>query len=316
MTLRQLLWLAVAAIGGCGDRRLPETDGRVDLLVFAPHPDDEVLGCGGILLQALARGERVKVVIFTNGDGFPGAASLVARKPAEQLSADDYLELARFRQSQSQSALATLGGKPGDLIFLGYPDAGLDRVYLERGPSAFRQKFTGRSETYGMAQRDYHSSRHGRAAPYTHDSALEDVVELITTLQPARICVTSEADRHPDHQAAFRFVREAVQRAGHRGAFDTYLVHGGPEWPWPRGITPGSPFDAHEVKGRRIPLDVPWPPGRRVPLSPEEAAKKLAAIRVHASHLPAGSQGAAAEERDYLESFAKGEEIFWPSRAE
>ena len=306
------LWLAVAAAaGGCGTVRPPEPDDRVDLLVFAPHPDDEVLGCGGILLQALARGERVKIAIFTNGDGFPAAASLVTGKPVERLGPDDYRELARYRQAQSQAALAVLGGRPGDLVFLGYPDAGLDHVYLERGPAPFRQKFTGRSETYGVAQPDAHSSRHGRAAPYTHESALEDTAELIRTLRPARICVTSEADRHPDHQAAFRFVREAVQSTGYQGAFDTYLVHGGPEWPWPRGITPRSAFEAHEVKGERIPLGVPWPPGRRVPLSPDEVARKLEAIRAHATHIPAGSPGAAGEERDYLESFAKAEEVFW-----
>jgi LmbE family N-acetylglucosaminyl deacetylase len=310
MRFAAALLAIAAAAGGCQELRTSETDSRVDLLVFAPHPDDEVLGCGGILLQALARGERVKVVIFTNGDGFPAVASLITGKPADRLAAEDYLELARFRQAQSQAAMAALGGKPGDLVFLGYPDAGLDRVYLERGAAPFRQKFTGRSETYGMAQRDYHSSRHGRAAPYTYDSALGDVVELIATLRPARICVTGEADRHPDHQAAFRFVRDAVERTGYRGAFDTTLVHGGPEWPWPRGITPRSPFEAHEVKGERIPLGVPWPPGRRVPLSPEEVAKKLEAIRAHTTHL-----GAAVEEREYLESFAKCEEIFWPAAA-
>jgi len=305
------LLATLAAAGGCGDPRPPEREDRVDLLVFAPHPDDEVLGCGGILLQALARGERVKVVIFTNGDGFPGAASLVTGKPVDRLAAEDYLELARFRQGQSQAALAALGGKPGDLVFLGYPDAGLDKVYLERGPAPFRQKFTGKSESYGPAQRDHHSSRHGAAAPYTSDSALGDVVELIETLRPARICVTSEADRHPDHQAAFRFVRDAVQRTGYRGIFDTYLVHGGPEWPWPKGITPRAPLEAHDVKGQRIPLGVPWPPDRRVPLSPEEAAKKLEAIRAHATHLSAATQPAAVEEREYLESFAKAEEVFW-----
>lgn len=305
------LWIVL--VGACGDPRPTEAADPVDLLVFAPHPDDEVLGCGGILLQALARGERVKIVVFTNGDGFPAAASLITGKPVDRLMADDFLELARYRQAQSQAALAALGGRPGDLVFLGYPDSGLDRVYLERGPAPFRQRFTGKSETYRMVQRDHHSERHGRPAPYLYASALEDAAELIRTLRPARICVTSEADRHPDHQAAFRFVRDAVERTEYRGAFDTYLVHGGPEWPWPLGITPGSPFEAHEVKGERIPLGVPWPPARRVPLSPGEVAKKLEAIRAHATHLPAGSKGAAREERDYLESFAKAEEVFWPA---
>lgn len=37
------------------------------LLVFAPHPDDEVFGCGGIMAIALAAQRRVHVVVVTDG---------------------------------------------------------------------------------------------------------------------------------------------------------------------------------------------------------------------------------------------------------
>ncbi|MEO5866005.1 MAG: PIG-L family deacetylase, partial [Sphingomonas sp.] len=37
------------------------------LLVIAPHPDDEILGAGGIMAQAKARGDRVAVVVATDG---------------------------------------------------------------------------------------------------------------------------------------------------------------------------------------------------------------------------------------------------------
>jgi LmbE family N-acetylglucosaminyl deacetylase len=45
------------------------------IVVFAPHPDDEVIGCAGIIMQALARGGRVKVVDITSGDGFDAEGS-------------------------------------------------------------------------------------------------------------------------------------------------------------------------------------------------------------------------------------------------
>ncbi len=45
------------------------------IVVFAPHPDDEVIGCAGIIMQALARGAHVKVVDITSGDGFDAAAA-------------------------------------------------------------------------------------------------------------------------------------------------------------------------------------------------------------------------------------------------
>lgn len=38
------------------------------ILVIAPHPDDEVLGCGGTLIRAVAKGYKVTVVFLTSGE--------------------------------------------------------------------------------------------------------------------------------------------------------------------------------------------------------------------------------------------------------
>jgi len=35
------------------------------MLVIAPHPDDEVIGCGGTILKSLARGEKVFLCVVT-----------------------------------------------------------------------------------------------------------------------------------------------------------------------------------------------------------------------------------------------------------
>ncbi|WP_062204848.1 PIG-L deacetylase family protein [Aureimonas sp. AU12] len=43
----------------------PRTFGRV--LVIAPHPDDEVLGCGGTIARIAAEGGRVDVAVVTRG---------------------------------------------------------------------------------------------------------------------------------------------------------------------------------------------------------------------------------------------------------
>ncbi len=37
------------------------------ILIVAPHPDDEVLGCGGIMKKFADLGESVYVVVITRG---------------------------------------------------------------------------------------------------------------------------------------------------------------------------------------------------------------------------------------------------------
>lgn len=39
-----------------------------DIIVFAPHPDDEALGCAGMIYSELKKGRKVNVVLLTNGD--------------------------------------------------------------------------------------------------------------------------------------------------------------------------------------------------------------------------------------------------------
>lgn len=159
----------------------------IDLLVFAPHPDDETLGTAGVIMRAVAAGKRVRVVIFTNGDGYPKAASLLLKKNIDELRPEDYFELARVRQFEVYAALAELGLKPSDITFLGYPDAGLDRVYKSQGLKPFQQHFTLMRQTYSMVYPDYHSLVYGMPAPYLKEFALSDTIDLIRCMQPKEI---------------------------------------------------------------------------------------------------------------------------------
>jgi LmbE family N-acetylglucosaminyl deacetylase len=279
---------------------------RKSIIIFAPHPDDEVIGCAGIIQQALARGAQVKVVDITSGDGFDAAAAGVTHKPINQVGPDDFLALSRLRQTQSRDAIQILGGTPEDLIVLGYPDGDLGNLYQSKDDQVIRQQFTKKDETYALIQKDYHTVMHGKPAPYKRSSVLGDLVELLNTLKPAEIYVTDETDGHIDHRAAFWFVRDAAKQAGYKGALYTYLVHGLPAWPFPSGVTPNQPFESRKVNGEVAPRGLPWPPPRRVPLIPEQAQRKLKSIQAH--NIPVVGM---PEHQSEMESFVKSEEVFW-----
>ena len=80
--------------------------GRGIALVFAPHPDDEVFGCGGAIMRHVAAGDPVHVVIVTDGGYDPDAPG-----------SEDYV---RVREQESLRAAEVLGyGRP---VFWGMKD--------------------------------------------------------------------------------------------------------------------------------------------------------------------------------------------------
>ncbi|HSP34604.1 MAG TPA: PIG-L family deacetylase, partial [Thermoanaerobaculia bacterium] len=81
------------------------------LLVLAPHPDDEVIGCGGLVAQHIAQRRAVRVVVTTDG------------AEAEPTAADRDAYRAQ-RESESRKALAMLGD--ADIHFLRFADRALD----------------------------------------------------------------------------------------------------------------------------------------------------------------------------------------------
>lgn len=279
--------------------------GRVDVLVFAPHPDDETIGAAGVLQQALAAGKRVRVVFVTNGDGYPQAAARLFHRPAATLDPTDYVHLAALRQREATAAAAVLGVNRASLVFLGYPDGALAKLYGDRSRVPIRSPRTGRTATYGPVQPDYHSMVHGRPAPYTRAGALADVEEVLRTSRPGEVLVTDRADQHPDHSASYHLVHDAIAALGYKATLLTFVVHSGC-WPSPRGPTPDFRFQPCSVGRVAYPIGVPWPPPLRVRLSAYQAALKLKALTAY------HSQWAILQ--PFLSSFTKSEEIFWTDR--
>jgi LmbE family N-acetylglucosaminyl deacetylase len=68
------------------------------VLVFAAHPDDDVLGMGGTIALHALRGDEVRVVCVTDGSStqYPGDAELRARKEREAQAAANVLGVAEY----------------------------------------------------------------------------------------------------------------------------------------------------------------------------------------------------------------------------
>ena len=50
-------------------------------LIIAPHCDDELLACGGIIQHVMENNLEVRVIFLTNGDGFRWAAIRNFKRP-------------------------------------------------------------------------------------------------------------------------------------------------------------------------------------------------------------------------------------------
>src|SRR5262249_9962925 len=98
-------------------------------MVVAPHPDAEPLA-GGVLIQRLTPAQAaVHVVFLPNGDGYPDAVRKGLRVPAP--SGADYVAFGRRRQREALEATHRLGVHRSAVHFLGFPDGGLDQLWLD-----------------------------------------------------------------------------------------------------------------------------------------------------------------------------------------
>ncbi len=82
---------------------------RQTILVIAPHPDDEAIGCGGTIALHRQAGDRVAVLFLTSGEGGLPRASV----------ADAW----STREAEARAAVADLSADV--LAFLRLPDGGV-----------------------------------------------------------------------------------------------------------------------------------------------------------------------------------------------
>lgn len=285
---------ALAAEGFVDEMPAPGWQDRV--LVVAPHPDDEVLGCGGLIQQALRAGARVDVALVTNGDA--SELSLIFAERDLPLGPDAYVKLGRQRQKESLAAVGLLGVPENHVHFLGYPNNGLLALWRPehwRYMNMYRSPYT--KVSFSPYERCFTAQ-----APYCGQQLLSDLLALMYHLRPTIILAPHPQDVHPDHWVTYCFTRFALATAAVRGAdwareakVYGYLVHW-PRYPAPRGFALGAALlpPAELVTG-----DGGW---LKLPLTEQQARAKALAIRRYRSQEPSFDR--------LLLSFARANEVF------
>lgn len=93
--------------------RIENWRGRT-VLVFTPHPDDDLFGAGGTLALLAKNGNRIYIVIYTNDN----KGSFDLEMTSERL--------ARIRKAEEESAMGLLGIPKENIFWMGYEDGELE----------------------------------------------------------------------------------------------------------------------------------------------------------------------------------------------
>jgi len=268
-----------------------EVPAATRLLVIAPHPDDEVLGAGGLMQRVKSTGGTVRVVYLTDGDGYPEGVK--EEDHVEAPTARDYLGYGKQRRREARAALVRLGLADAFQTFLGFPDGGLcmlTRVYWSERRAAYRSPYT-------RLNRPPKGEMLLQKTQYRGEDLSQELALIIGDFKPTMIAVPRREDQHADHCAAWYFLNDAlndVRRVHPEFTTDeiNYIVHFN-TWPF-------------EEEGPR--LDPP--PGlrggasgwMRLALTPAETRSKRQALRRFTTQMHVMDW--------FLDGFARSNEVF------
>src|SRR5208337_1290277 len=108
-----LVFLLAAARSSAQETGLESMTGKT-VLVFTPHPDDELFGAGGTIALLNQHHNKVYIVIYTNDDKGSYDPEMSAQK------------LARIRKAEEEAAEAVLGTPKENILWMGYDDGMLE----------------------------------------------------------------------------------------------------------------------------------------------------------------------------------------------
>jgi LmbE family N-acetylglucosaminyl deacetylase len=120
------------------------------IIVFAPHPDDETLGCGGTIAKKIAEGYEVLIVVMTDG-------RFLLQNSSETNSCLMPEQVKKIRRAEVLKATKILGVPEKNVIFLDFVDCTLkeNKKTAEENVTMILEKFPP-SEVYFPHEKDNH----------------------------------------------------------------------------------------------------------------------------------------------------------------
>jgi LmbE family N-acetylglucosaminyl deacetylase len=169
--------LAQAALSQALPNPAPDPRFKADILVIAPHPDDETTIAGYLAKAVLDQHLRVAVVFTTRGDA---GQNLVGYEQARSL--------AEIREIEARQALSSVG---------------ITNVWFIRAPDTWAQDV---SDVLRSLETSNHGSALGEAVRFIRLTRPEVVIGML----PATVV----GENHEDHQASGVIATEAFDLAG------------------------------------------------------------------------------------------------------
>src|SRR5437016_10719955 len=84
------------------------------ILVFTPHPDDDVFGAGGTIALLNRKHNKVYIVVYTNDDKGSYDPEMTSQR------------LARIRRAEQEGSEGMLGTSKENILWMGYDDGMLE----------------------------------------------------------------------------------------------------------------------------------------------------------------------------------------------
>ena len=259
------------------------------ILVLAPHPDDEVLGAGGVIQQAVAQQLPLKIVFLTYGDSNQWSFFLYRKHLVVMPEAVEQMGLVRHDEALNASKI--LGVGEDNLVFLGYPDFGTLNMWYYH----WNERPAYRSLMTRVTAVPYKGAyRFG--APYKGEEIIQDIRSILREFKPTKIFVSHPADHNGDHLAFYLYLRVALWDEGMDDHVELYpyLIHY-LTWPKPKGFHPEKDITPPDA----LASDEVW---RQFHLNANQIETKRKALEAHKTQF--------LSSRNYLLSFVKFNELF------